>query len=190
MTMIHADAGRSRFSPRAVALAGTFLAALSLAACGDDTDTPDTNTPAAAVTPAPEAGAPAMEAAAPAMEAAAPAMEAAAPAMAALPAADAAAATLTLTQLVGNWAADLPACSTPTEITTVTETTFSGGGLTRTVTSATPGATGLDVVLAGTVDNAPVSETWTFTPAGTTPPLTSVNVMMGGETAVTWVRCP
>lgn len=179
------SAGR-RVSPRAVALAGTFLAALTLAACGDDTDTAtDTTTPAATI----EAAPPAMQATPPAMEAAAPAMEAAPPAMAAAPA-GATAAALTIDNLVGAWAADTAACGTPTEVTTITATTFSGGGMTRTVSSATPGVDGLDVVLAGRIDNAPITETWTFAPAGTTPPLTSVSVTMGGEAAVTWVRCP
>jgi hypothetical protein len=179
------SAGR-RGSPRAIALAGTFLAALTLAACGDDTDTAtDTTTPATTLETAP----PAMQATPPAMQATPPAMEAAPPAMAATPAGETA-TTLTLANLVGAWAADIAACNTPSEVTTITATTFSGGGMTRTVTSATPGVDGLDVVLAGTIDNAPITETWTFEPAGTTPPLTSVSVTMGGETAVTWVRCP
>ena len=80
--------------------------------------------------------------------------------MAATPAGDTA-GTLTIADLTGQWAADTAACSTPSEVTTITATTFSGGGLTRTVTSATPGTNGLDVVLTGTVDNAPVTETWT-----------------------------
>lgn len=171
-----------RVSPRAIALAGTFLAALTLAACGDDTDdtaTTTTTTPTTTTTTTTT----------PTLEATPPAMEATPPAMAATPAADAA-ATLTIADLTGQWAADTAACSTPSEVTTITATTFSGGGLTRTVASATPGTNGLDVVLTGTVDAAPVTETWTFTPASTTPPITSVNVMMGGETAVTWVRCP
>lgn len=191
----------TRVSPRAIALAGTFLAALTLAACGDDADDTATTTTAPTTTlettaPTMQAEAPAMQATPPAMQATPPAMQATPPAMQATPPAMAAApggavaTTLTIDNLVGAWAADTAACSTPSEVTTITATTFSGGGLTRTVTSATPGANGLDVVLTGTVDNAPVTETWTFAPAGTTPPVTSVNVMMGGETAVTWVRCP
>ncbi|MGV8840706.1 MAG: hypothetical protein ACWA6X_10435 [Bauldia sp.] len=173
-----------RASPRMLALCGTFLAALTLAACGDDTDDAVTTT-----TPTLETAQPAMQATPPAMEAAPPAMEAAPPAMAAAPA-GAVATTLALANLVGGWATDLAACATPGEVTTITLTNVTGGGLTRTVTSAGAGANGLDVVLAGTVDNAPVTETWTFTAAGTTPPLTSVNVVMGGEAAMTWVRCP
>ena len=186
------SAGR-RVSPSAIALAGTFLAALTLAACGEDTDTStDATTPATTLDAAPptmQAAPPAMQAAPPAMQATPPAMEAAPPAMAAAPAGGAV-TTLTIDNLVGAWAADTAACSTPSEVTTITATTFSGGGMTRTVSSATPGVDGLDIVLAGTVDNAPITETWTFAPAGTTPPLTSVSVTMGGEIAVTWVRCP
>lgn len=173
-----------RPSPRAIALAGSFLAALTLAACGDDAEDTATNT-----TPALETTQPAMQAAPPAMQATPPAMEAAPPAMAATPAGGGA-TTLAIADLVGGWATDLAACATPSEVTTITLTNVSGGGLTRTVSSAAAGAAGLDVVLAGTVDNAPITETWTFTPAGTTPPLTSVSVVMGGEPAVTWVRCP
>lgn len=183
-----------RVSPRAIALAGSFLAALTLAACGDDADDAATNTTTTPTTleaapPTMQAAPPAMQATPPAMEAAPPAMEAAPNAMAATPAGDTAGA-LTLSNLVGAWATDLAACSTPSEVTTITLTNFSGGGMTRSVSSTNPGVGGLDVVLAGTIDNAPITETWTFTPAGTTPPLTSVNVTMGGETAVTWVRCP
>ncbi|MCW5713847.1 MAG: hypothetical protein KIT43_04965 [Bauldia sp.] len=176
-TMITAS---RRVSPRSIALAGTFLAALTLAACGEAADDTPTTTDTPVTT---------LETAPPAMEAAAPAMEAAPPAMAAAPA-DETATTLTIGNLVGDWAADTAACNTPSEVTTITATTFSGGGMTRTVASATPGVDGLDVVLTGTVDNVPVTETWTFEPAGTTPPLTGVNVTMGGETAVAWVRCP
>lgn len=172
-----------RGSPRALALAGSFLAALTLAACGDDTDdTPTTTTTL-------ETTQPTMQAAPPAMQATPPAMEAAPPAMAAAPTAGGA-GTLAIADLVGGWATDLAACATASEVTTITLANVSGGGLTRTISSSAAGANGLDVVLVGTIDNAPVTETWTFAPAGTTPPLTSVTVAMGGEAAMTWVRCP
>jgi len=168
-----------RASPRSIALAGTFLAALTLAACGNESNNAANTTPPATT----------LETAPPAMQATPPAMEAAPPAMAATPAGDMA-TTLTIGNLVGAWATDTAACNTPSEVTTITATTFSGGGMTRTVSAATPGVDGLDVVLNGTIDNAPITETWTFEPVGTTPPLTTVSVTMGGETAVTWIRCP
>lgn len=166
---------------RILAVAGMLLASVTLAACGDDeADTTDTTTPVVDTTPAPapEAAPPAMEPAVPAMEPAPPAMT---PAAATVP--------LTLADIRGNWATDLAACATPTEVTTIAEDAFTGGGMNCTVTGTTPGTNGLDVAVSCTMTGAatPLEETWTVTAPAT--PINEITLNMGGD-ALTLVRCP
>jgi hypothetical protein len=173
---------------RLLTVAAVLLSTVTLTACGQET--PTTPTAEAPVVPA---APPAMEAAPPAMEAAPPAMEAAPPAMAPAPGDPippaGVTATLTLGDITGRWAADAAACTTEAEITTITADAFTGGGLNCTVTSATPGTAGLDVILSCMIDGAPIVEAWTITPVETAAPFNTIEIGMGGDVA-TLVRCP
>ncbi|MCW5697573.1 MAG: hypothetical protein KIS96_12680 [Bauldia sp.] len=157
-----------------LALAGAFMAAFTLAACGDDDDPPAVAEPDQ---PAMEAEAPAMEAEAPAMEAEAPANEIAGdpPVGPTVP--------ITLGQLVGNWAPDTASCEANNNVVEIGETRLNTpeDDCAFTGEEAADGSVVLQLTCVGGE-----TETWTVMAEGTTD---AIAITDGADSAASLVRC-
>ncbi len=99
-----------------------------------------------------------------------------------------AAAEITLAAITGRWAVGLPACANETEVTVIAVTALTTANINCAVQSAALGARGLDVVVACGAP-FPATETWTVTALSVVPPITAIEIAMGGD-RVALVRCP
>lgn len=182
-----------------VALAGSLLAALTLAACGDD-EPEDAAVEADA--PAMEAEVPAMEAEAPAMEAEAPAMEADAPAMQAeAPAADAPNAAdivvnpdilpfepVTLEEISGLWAED-PSCPDGTAMVITIDFIALPAGAQCTITSTETDGPRTVIGLQCAEGDGMREESWIVNATSIERPATSIEIDLGGGSVLPLNRC-
>lgn len=163
-----------------LALAGAFVAAFALAACGDDE--PDDAADDAAVVVDEE---PAMEAEAPAMESEAPAMEAEAPGEVAGDPAVGQVALLSLFDLTGNWAPDAASCTANENVVEIGATTLSTPEDSCDITSTESADGSLELILAC---YGGASETWTVTPASDARPADAITIADTADTT-SLVRC-
>jgi hypothetical protein len=198
----------------AIALAGSLLAALTLAACGDDdpAETADeAEAPAMeaeaplmeAEAPAMEAEVPAMEAEAPAMEAEAPAMEAEAPAMEAeAPAAEDApnAADIqvnpdilpfepvTMDEITGLWSED-PSCPDDSALVITVDFIALPAGAQCTIGSVTEDGPRTILGLQCAEGDGMREETWIINATSIERPATSIEIDLGGGSILPLNRC-
>ncbi|MCW5698156.1 MAG: hypothetical protein KIS96_15715 [Bauldia sp.] len=192
-----------------IALAGSLLAALTLAACGDDEPNQTDDAQVEADVPAMEAEAPAMEAEGPAMEAEAPAMEAEAPAMEAdAPAMQAESPAgggqnaadivinpdilpfepVTMEEISGLWSEE-PSCPEGTAMVITTAFIALPAGAQCTISSVTADGPQTIVDLQCAEGNGMRDETWTINATSIERPATSIEIDLGGGSILPLNRC-
>jgi len=159
--------GKSSRLPGAALRASVLAAALSLAACGNDSN---------------QATAPA--APTPTTQTATPAPEPATPRPPAGP------LNLSIADLVGQWAGSATECADTALVMNISSTAVIRPGGTRSTINATAVADGgLTLQLAQTVNGIRRSEVWRVTSTTSALPVLGLNIAVDGGEPATWVRC-
>ncbi|MCC6736376.1 MAG: hypothetical protein IT534_09635 [Bauldia sp.] len=147
-----------------LALGAVFAAAaLTLAACGDDTPT---STPASPATPAASTPPPFV------------------------PGVPTGPLNLSVADLVGQWAPDAAACADTAAVMNISSTAvIRPGGVRSTINATAVSGGALTLQLAQTVNGIRRSEVWRFESTTTALPVLGLSVTVDGGEPVTWVRC-